>query len=198
MEYAKSVQRLVRASQISFSGILPGVLNTYRLVRGSIEARVTVESIVKAEEVLRKIESIEEDAPVVLLGGGGFIGRRVLRRLNNRTVYAIDPALNISDGTEWCKMLHGQPIILLNIASKDSLSEYIKTLWPEVRILNEVYPEPDQSTLQALSNIGCSLYHITGLRALSFPPFPLAYRGGIPCCAGRLSGDMNPVINKLV
>jgi len=49
---AREICDLVGATQLSFAGILPGVLNTHRIIKGSVEARVTVEAIVKAEEVL--------------------------------------------------------------------------------------------------------------------------------------------------
>jgi len=198
VDQARQVCDLVGASQLSFAGILPGVLNTHRIVKGSVEAQVTVEAIVRAEEALRACLSLGDDTPVLLLGANGFIGRRVARKMVHRKLYPVDPTLQTlhNDG-QWRSDLNRRSAIVLNLATPEALRMVAMDLWPEAVVLNEVYPEPDETTRSALRAAGCSVYHITGLRALSIPPFPKVYRGGIPCCAGRMSASMQPLITKL-
>lgn len=195
---ARQLCDLVGAPQLSFAGILPGVLNAHRIVKGSVEAQVTVEAIVRAEKALRVFLGMEDATPVILLGANGFIGRRVARQLSQRKLYPVDPTLQPqeTDG-HWRRDLHGLPVIVLNLATPEALRTVAGDLWPEAVILNEVYPEPDEATCATLRAVGCSVYHITGLQALSIPPFPKVYRGGIPCCAGRMSDSMRPLIRKL-
>lgn len=189
---------LVGAPQLSFAGILPGVLNAHRIVKGSVEARVTVEAIVRAEQTLRTSTGMAEDTPVVLLGANGFIGRRVARRLRERELYPVDPTLcPIETDGQWRRHLEGRPALILNLATPDALRAIAGDLWPEAVVLNEVYPEPDADTCTVLRAAGCAVFHITGLRAFSAPPFPKVYRGGIPCCAGRMSDEMEPMITKM-
>jgi hypothetical protein len=195
---ARAIGDLVGASQLSFAGVLPGILNAHRIVKGSVEARVTVEAIVRAEEALRATVGMNKDTPLVLLGANGFIGRRASRRLDHRTIYSADPTLQpIETNKQWRRDLQGLPVIVLNLATPDALRKIVTELWREAVVLNEVYPEPDAATCAALRAAGCAVYHITGLRALSIPPFPKVYRDGIPCCAGRISESMEPIIAKL-
>jgi len=67
----------------------------------------------------------------------------------------------------------------------------------EAAVLNEVYPEPDADTLAILDAVGCPVFHVVGMKARSWPAFPRAYRGGIPCCAGRLEAISEPLIARL-
>ena len=199
VNYAAKVKSLVGAQQISFSGILPGVLNEQRIIRGSVEAKVTVEAVLRAEAALRTTLNLSDSTPLVVLGGSGFIGRRVCRRIADERLTIEDPA-NTSPPAkkiEWFKMYKGKRIILLNLANENALNQFTPHLWPEIVILNEVYPEPSIFTINKIKNIGCSLYHIVGLKGVSFPKFPKAYKGGIPCCAGRVSDELQPLITKL-
>ncbi len=167
-------------------------------MKGSVEARVTVETIVRAEEALRASVGMNKDTPLVLLGANGFIGRRASRRLDHRTIYSADPTLQpIETDKQWRRDLQGLPVIVLNLATPDALRKIVTDLWREAVVLNEVYPEPNATTCAALRAAGCAVYHITGLRALAIPPFPNVYRNGILCCAGRMCESMEPIITKL-
>jgi len=194
---SRAICDLVGASQLSFAGILPGVLNSHRIIKGSVEAKVAVEAVAKAEEALRASLGLTCDTPIVLLGANGFIGRRIARRLSARVLYMVDPTLHPhgSDG-RW-QEIRGRRTIVLNVATARALRDIAEKLWPEAIVLNEAYPEPDAETVAALQAMGCAVYHIAGLRGLSFPPFPKAYRGGIPSCAGHVSSSMRPVILNL-
>ena len=39
--------------------------------------------------------------------------------------------------------------------------------------------------------------YVVGMKARAWPAFPRAYRGGIPCCAGRLEAISEPLIARL-
>jgi hypothetical protein len=195
------IQQLVNARQISFSGVLPGVFCAQRMVRKPVEPRVTVEVIVRAEAMLRARLAMDGDVPVVLIGGAGFIGRRVAARMADRELHIVDKVLEPVDGVQpgqsWHRQLQGRRIVIINLASPRALPDYADYLWPEAAVLNEVYPEPDADTLAILDAVGCPVFHVVGMKARSWPAFPRAYRGGIPCCAGRLEAISEPLIARL-
>jgi len=45
------------------------------------------------------------------------------------------------------------------------------------------------SEVAAIETKGACCYHISGVVARAWPPFPRAYQGGIPCCASFLPGE---------
>lgn len=49
----------------------------------------------------------------------------------------------------------------------------------------------------ALTAIGSCAYHVVGIGGRAYPPFPKAYAGGIPCCAGRMDPNLTSVIRRL-
>ena len=197
------IQQRVNAGQMSFSGVLPGVFCSHRMLRKPVEPRVTVEVIVRAEGMLRAMLAMDDDVPVVLVGGAGFIGRRVAARMADRKLHIVDKVLDPEKegpekaGQPWYSRLQGKRVVIINLASPRALTDYAQYLWPEAAVLNEVYPEPDADTLAVLDQAGCPVFHIVGMKARSWPPFPHAYRGGIPCCAGRLEAISEPIISRL-
>jgi hypothetical protein len=198
LDETTGIKKLVNAGQVSFSGVLPGVLCGHRMVKKPVEPRVTVEVIVRAEVLLRARLGMDDDVPVVLIGGAGFIGRRVAARMADRELHIVDKVLDPVDGADpWYRQLQGRRIVIINLASPRALTDYADYLWPEAAVLNEVYPEPDADTLAVLGAVGCPVFHVVGMKARSWPAFPRAYRGGIPCCAGRLEAISEPLIARL-
>lgn len=195
VERTEHIRQLTGAMQKTFAGVLPGVLFAKRIIREAVEADVTVEAVVRAEQLARETVGYDEDSPVILLGGKGFIGRRLQARLKNRASYCVDTA--DEDGGEWPSDLKGEKAIVINISRKGSLMEYLEDWWPELVLLNEVYPEPSSAVVSRLTEIGSRAYHVVGVRALSIPPFPKAYAGGIPCCAARMSDEMRVIIKPM-
>jgi hypothetical protein len=81
----------------------------------------------------------------------------------------------------------------LNLTKSGALLEYARELWPGVIVLNEVCPEPSSTELAELEARGAVCYHIVGVEGRAWPPFPRAYRGGIPCCASLPFSPDDPI-----
>lgn len=95
-------------------------------------------------------------------------------------------------------MIHSkQKAILINLTKKAALSQELDKFWQELVLLNEAYPEPSAEELKVLTDWGCQAYHIVGVKARSYPAFPKAYKGGIPCCAAWSSPQMEVLLKQL-
>ena len=183
------IRQLFCAERKTFAGILPGVLYFKRMIRETHEVEVTVKAVLQAIERVRADEGLASDMPIIVLGGRGFIGRKVVAALPKDNVYSVD-IVGGNGRDDWPTHLRGQRMLLVNIALNSALDRYLDLLWPEMIVLNEVYPEPSAKTSRYLHKLGCHCYHIMGVKAFAFPLFPLAYRGGIPCCAAWPSKNM--------
>lgn len=198
VERTERIKQLVGASQKTFAGVLPGILYTKGLISEIAEAEVTVEVLAKAEAKVKRAECYPEDIPIIILGGGGFIGSRLIDKMASREVYSID--LNRTseiNSNSWPSYLYGRKAVLVNITTKAVLSRYLDLFWPELILLNEVYPEPSRKEIETLKKIGSPAYHVVGVVAKSYPSFPKAYEGGIPCCAAWSSKDIEAIIKRL-
>lgn len=189
---AEKIKKTLRAEQLTFSGILPMLLARHGLRNESPEAEVTVRAVVEAEAKLRDALSLAPDIPIVVLGGRGFVGSKVVRSFAGRSVFVVD-----RDTSGLPKHLKGTKTILVNLSRNDVLDKYVSELWRGVVILNEVYPPPRRTTRENLASAGVPVWHLVGLQAKSFPPFPAAYNGGIPCCAGMLRHEMRILLRQL-
>jgi len=199
VERTEKIRQLLGAKQKTFAGILPGVLFMKRMIRKSPEVDVTVEAVLQAEREIKPIIGYPDSVPLIILGGKGFVGRRLIKKLIGREVFCVDTNgnSNNTDTNEWTKRLYGRKAILINLTRKAVLSGYIHLFWSDLVLINEVYPEPKQNELRELTNKNIFAYHIVGLKAKSFPSFPRAYRGGIPCCAGHIAEGMEVIVKKL-
>jgi hypothetical protein len=193
----EKLRKLFCAKHKTFAGILPGVLFMKRLVRETPEANVTVEAVKQVIGKVKSLEGLSEDTPVIVLGGKGFIGRRVVASLPEGTVHSVDVAGNNGQSV-WPSHLQGKPVLLVNISLNSALGQYIHLLWPEVVVVNEVYPEPCEELAQQLKAVGCHCYHIVGVKARALPSFPGGYQGGIPCCAAWQSEKMEALFKRIV
>ncbi len=197
VERAERIRQLIGASQKTFAGILPGILFKKRLIREAVEADIAAEAIVKAEKYVRKTEGYGENTPLIILGGNGFVGRRLIKRLNGREVYCVDSTNGKMNEESWPFHLKGRRAVLINISRSHALDYYTDMFWPGLVLLNEVYPEPGADELKTITEKGCSAYHVVGIQGKAYPSFPNAYTGGIPCCAARISEDMQVIVKKL-
>ena len=190
------LRHLLAARGKTFAGILPGVLYCKRIIKEAPEADLTATAVCQAIDLVRNQEDMNPQVPIVVLGGRGFIGRRVVKLLDGLPVYCID----VADGSskqEWLCQLEGQRVIVVNITLNNALADYVDDVWPGTVVINEVYPEPSRDVLDRLKRTGCACYHVVGVKAVALPSFPAAYRGAIPCCAAWPSHDMKVVVRIL-
>ena len=191
VERMETIRRRVGARQKTFAGILPGVLFARRILREAPEADLTVSAVIQAIQQVEKKEALPHQVPILVLGGRGFIGRRLVRALqsNGRMVFAVDK------NEPWPVFSDDNHCVVVNVASNRALLEYMQHLQPGMVIINEAYPPPPSALLQ---HTGIVLYHIKGIRAWALPPFPHAYRGGIPCCAAFPDNRMDVLVEILL
>lgn len=188
------IQSWLSIPQKTFAGILPGVLVANRMLRESIERKVTVRAVILAEERVRAQEDFPSDTALIVLGGRGFIGRALIKQLTDREVYCVD----IANGFDvWPAHLRGLPCIAINVTTKAVLNEYLSLFWPQLVLLNEVYPPPDDQEILQLQRAGITTYHLVGVQAQSWPAFPADYAGGVPCCAATDSEELAVIVKKL-
>jgi len=195
-ERMEELRQLLGAKRKTFAGILPGVLFYKRVIREASEADLTAEAVSQAIGLVKVKESLGAGTPIIVLGGKGFIGRRVVKLLDRQFVYSIDS----SDGQnseDWPSYLRGQRVIVVNITLNNALEDYLNVIWPGTVVINEVYPEPTPEILEQLRSKNRDCYHVVGLEARAFPSFPAAYKGAIPCCAAWPSPKMKVVVRKL-
>lgn len=191
----EELRLLLGAKQKTFAGILAGLLYAKRIIREAPEAELTAEAVVLAIKEIKRRELLSNETPVVVLGGRGFIGRRVVKLLGGST-YSIDPKDN-GRGTPWPSHLEGTPLVVVNIANTEAISNYLGVMWPGTIVLNEVYPEPTKEILSEIADKQGVCYHVVGVKACAFPAFPMAYEGAIPCCTGWPSPELKAVVKKL-
>jgi hypothetical protein len=178
------IKILLGADQKTFAGILPGIFFSKGIVANPIERDVTVKAVIQALGKIRANEGLPLDVTVIVLGGEGFIGS-TLRKVGN-SIYGNFYSLDMGEEEHFLALtekLRGKPIILLNVTKKGALSFYTPYLWPEVVVVNEVYPEPNDKELADIKARGATCYHIIGTKGKAWPGFPRGYAGGIPCCA---------------
>lgn len=185
------IRQLLGAKNKTFAGILPGILHRKGILKETPEADVTARVVTQAITQVIVDQELGANVPIIILGGNGYIGRRVTERLSTYQIYPID----IDD--KWPSELKGKPALLVNIALKGVLERNLRKLWPGMVVINEVYPEPSKEAIERIREIGCDCYHVAGVKALAIPPFPHAYRGGIPCCAAWNAPKIRARVVKL-
>ena len=190
-ERMEKLRQLIGANSKTFAGILPGILFSHRIVRKAPEADLTSEMVSQAIAKVMELEALSPDTQVIVLGGRGFIGRRVVRLLDG-SAHSLDRG-----NPDWPYVANEHSVIAVNVMTNGALEEYIDVIPPSTVVLNEVYPEPKPNVIAKLKSKGCSCYHVVGVRAIALPSFPHAYRGGIPCCAAWPAEDTEVIVRKL-
>lgn len=192
-ELMEELRRKIGARQKTFAGILPGVLASRGILDEPPEGAITATVVAQA---VRTLASEHPEPPaVIVLGGRGYIGRRLVAILEQEMdVHPVD--VQDPEAT-WPGHLEGAPALLVNVANRHALPAHVDKLWPGMTILNEVYPEPDEATLDVLTDLRIAVHHVVGVKAWAFPPFPAAYSGAIPCCAAWPSDQAEVVTRHL-
>lgn len=193
----EKLRQLFCAERKTFAGILAGVLYSKRIIREAPEADLAAAAVVQAVEKIKMIEFLNGETPIVILGGRGFIGRRVVKLLAGHNIYPID-VLDGKGREDWPTHISGQRSIVINITLNNAIAEYLDLLEPGMVVVNEVYPEPAPEVREKLRLTDCPCYHVVGVKALAWPAFPSAYAGAIPCCAAWPSENMEVKILKLL
>lgn len=197
VEETEKIRKWLGAEQKTFAGVIPGVLYNLKLLDDPVERDVTAEALMRAEKKLREKLSYSEEVPLILLGGKGFIGKRLREKLD-RDVYCVDvnSVPNKPNLQEWPRDLEGQDAILINLTRASTISHYTHLFWPGLTLLNEAYPAPEEEA-EKIRAKGGNAFHLVGVKANSYPSFPKAYYGGIPCCAAWSSSEMEVILREL-
>lgn len=198
----EEIRHMLGASQKTFAGIIPSILNARNIIKNPPENAITVMAVQKAVATVIEKEQLPLNTPIVVLGGQGFIGKNFIAAAESagkNPTYSID-VNNKADFDDLITKLKDKPAIILNISKKGALREYTPHLWPGAIVLNEVYPEPTKTELKIISERGAKCYHIVGAKGQAWPSFPRAYQGAIPCCASfrpdKTMGEYEVVIQK--
>jgi hypothetical protein len=184
----------IGAENVRLAGILPGHLR--RQGRGAAtRTRDTIARVVHCS-LTRVRDRHAKGAPIVLLGGDGYLGRAVQRELRRagEAFHVIDSARGVRALPH---ALRSRSILLLDLSRSGVLRVYAEQVAPGSVVLNEVFPEPDHELVRAFRRRQISVFHIAGVRARVIPALPGGYTGAVPCCAVHGSGSIDPVIRKL-
>lgn len=190
-QVTKELAEKIGAKSIHFAGIIPGCLKYRRVSRPNTEQEATSIAVVKAIQSLRAQLGHATDAPVVLLGYKGFIGREVMRRLTqiNLAVSGVEKHDQL--------IVPSAPHLVINITQPEAINTHIESLNEHSVLLNEVYPVPDWEVLEYLRSKSVQVYHLAGVRAETWPEFPGAYHSAVPCCGAIPAEHYEVVLKKL-
>ena len=194
MSRMEAAQRSVGATRKVFAGILPSMFSRNGIDNDHLAEQryLTARAVLQALDQVIALHGLSQDVPVLVLGGRGYIASEVLRLCGDRNVSSIDVA-EFDKFRRFVDESRGHPAVVVNLTKSGALLEYARELWPGVIVLNEVYPEPSAAEISELEARGSSCYHIVGVEGDAWPPFPRAYRGGIPCCASLPFSPDDPI-----
>ncbi len=198
----RAIRKLTGARSIALAGVLPSTMRN-RSLRKSVREREQTAAIVEMAvyATLAKV-GFESRHPIILLGGAGYIGAAVYARLQQNCpnpLQVIDPKTCASQAELEAQLesYRGQAALLLNVARNSVLELFLDQLWPQLVILNEVFPEATGSTRAELNRRGIAYFHLAGIRGFALPRFAGPYVNAIPCCALALD-DAEQARDRLV
>ncbi len=188
-EHVERLRMMTHTSRATFAGVLPGLFARHGVRRETPEGDTTAHIVSRAIARVRAAHPVTE---VVVLGAAGFVGRRVMRTVEG------DPHVHGVDLTNTAERPpRSGSWLVVNIANRHALDDWLDALEPGDVVLNEVYPPPGRKMRDELQDRHVSLYHVVGVEASAWPSFPSAYAGAIPCCAALPSQDANVVLRSL-
>lgn len=190
-QVTKKLAEKIGAKSIHFAGIIPGCLKYRRVSRPNTEQEATSIAVVKAIQSLRAQRGHTPDAPVVLLGYKGFVGREVMRRLTQMN-------LAVSGVEKGEKLVAPNiPHLMVNITLPEAINIHLESFNEQSVLLNEVYPAPDMEIIEHLHSKGVQVFHLAGVKAEAWPIFPNAYSGAVPCCGAIPSEHYEVILKEL-
>ena len=188
----REIVRLCDLKTYSFAGLLPGIMHQARIRREPHERASTASAVAQAALTLLNAE-LPQDAPIVLLGGNGFIGRALNKALSNREVVVVD----LSNGTR-CGRIPDDPCLVINVASPTALDELVPLIPQHSTVLNEAYPPPRREILTGLAARKIKLRHVAGVVGEAWPPFPFEYSAGIHAAPRSPARSSNPFLSSFM
>lgn len=191
----EKIRVLTNARRKTFAGILPGILYSKRLVRESPEADLTSNVVYKCLETVLQAENLRDDSKILIFGGKGFIGKRVVRKLDGFCHVCVLDRDDSELESRNSKISNAK--IIIDVSTRNAFVENIECLENETIMINEVYPQPEDSVLKIIKEKNCKCYHVVGVKAKAIPSFPGAYNGAIPCCAAWPSENIECVVKRL-
>ena len=150
---------LVGAREVNLAGILPGVI-TQGDVLNVPDTRATVVAAVSAAVAQLTRDRFSGKAPsLIVLGGGGYVGRPLTQSLRNDglDVTVVDPKGGVS---ALPAALKERPCLLIDISRAGVIQNYVPDMWPGLVVLNETFPPAAGS--------GCSGNEGAWCRCISF------------------------------
>ena len=181
----EGIRQLTAAKDIALAGVLPSTLRNRKLRRSVREREQTAAIVEQAIYAILAKTGLDDETPVILLGGAGYIGSQVqtlMRQNASNPLVVIDP-LEDASPLDRLGEYRGKPALMVNVARNGALEQLQHLLWPELVILNEVFPEASRATRQKLGQRGIDYFHLAGIRGFALPRFARAYNNAIPCCA---------------
>ena len=197
------IGRQVGARNVLLSGVLPGYLRQRQLRDSEPERAQTAMLVEQAVHETLERAGLTSAHPVIVLGSAGFIGSQVCERLRQS---CRSPLIGIdtrdhSDQAHLVALLEPyreRPALLVNISRHQALEQFIPALWPQLTILNEVFPEADKETRARLRDLGIDYFHLAGVRGFALPRFTGPYAGAIPCCALSLDDADRSAVDLVI
>ncbi len=175
---------LMGVEVINLAGILPGLMgrNGALTVHDSRDVVVRAVDAAVADVLAQALPCASRD--VIVLGGAGRIGRAACAALEAAgfTCYPVDPR---GEAQTLPLCLHGKPCLLVDIARKGAIKDYIPQMWPGLVVLNEVFPCPSRHDVAQMARAGVRVFHLAGVGGRIVPPLPHGYEDAVPCCAAH-------------
>lgn len=191
------IAKILGIKKINYAGILPSFLEKLDMLGSDIQNEKPALIVHKAYKTLSQ-QKYNRLIPVILLGGDGSLGKYIQVHLKTEKIkyYIVD----LSRGTSSLpKSLAGKPTILIDVARKGVVENYIDQFWQELILLNETYPEPSKKLLNRLKDLRNEVFHISGVEGRCYPKLINGYADTVPCCAIHTDIDnINPVVKKMI
>ena len=199
MRRMERVAELSGLPSIRMAGILPSTAarrgETFFEDTSGVAARVVLTSFLNIRD---SHQGGNPSTVAVLLGGAGLVGSQVAALMAEQGIphVIIDPKAGRVDTSIFAS---GEPMILVDVARKGVLEQYLPLLPDGIVVLNETYPEPNRKVQKALENKGAALIHIRGVAGSVWPQLPGGYSNAIPCCGAPIKdGEVEVRLSELV
>lgn len=191
------IAKLLNVKKVRYAGILPKIVEKKFAIDSSLTNHTTARAVFAAYKRVITENSEMSRAPVIILGGSGFLGKQICNLLENDSVKI--HVVDLIDGSPRIPPeLYGQTSVLLDVSRKNVIDRYMEEFWPEILVINETFPEPSRKTISTLRSRGIRVLHLAGVQGKVFPPLPHAYSSSVPCCAIHDDhSEIVPIIKEL-